>query len=192
MFAPCHDLRWAFLLLLLVAIAATRYLSHPAALDFFVHGPSSWSNPTAFHQPHALRRDSVWTTVASSIVLTAASTASSSGALATGSGTATPTPTATTALPGSGQAVPTVPTSPPVLPTPFPQPFSAGIPTENMSISCVNFFSNMTNSLSFRSCRPFSLLLQSSEDFVVVSRFSFSFRALVNRVSCVTSRPRQT
>jgi len=33
------------------------------------------------------------------------------------------------------------------------------------SLSCFNFFSNMTNTPAFRSCRPFSLLLQASEAF---------------------------
>lgn len=170
MFALSYDFRWAFLFLILVAVITTRYFSHPAALDFIVHG-QSWSNAAGYHQPHLLPR---WTTAVTPIVSTAARTASSTGALATGSetgsGTSTLPPTATSSLAVSAQPVPTVPPSPPVLPSPFPQPFSAGIPTDDMSVSCANFFSNMTNSLSFWSCRPFSLLLQSSDDFVNVSR----------------------
>jgi hypothetical protein len=169
MFHLSFDFRWAFLFLLLVAVITTRYFSHPAALDFIVHGPSQWSDATGYHQPHVLRRDYRWTTAATSIVSTVARTASNTGALATGSGTTSLPPTATSALPVSAQAVPTVPPSPPVIPSPFPQPFSAGIPTDGMTVSCVNFFSNMTNSLSFWSCRPFSLLMQSSDDFVNVS-----------------------
>ena len=145
MFHLSYDFRWAFLFLILVAVVTTRYFSHPAAIDFIVHGPS-WSNAAGFHQPHVLPRDFAWTTAVTSAVSTAASTASSSGALATGSGTSTLLPTTTSALPVSAQAVPTVPPSPPVLPSPFPQPFSAGIPTDGMTVSCVNFFSNMTNS----------------------------------------------
>ncbi|KAF8348712.1 hypothetical protein F5887DRAFT_1129780 [Amanita rubescens] len=166
MFHLSYDFRWAFLFLILVAVITTRYFSHPAALDFIVHGPSQWSNTAGYHQPHVLHRDVRWTTAATSIVSTVTRTASSTGGLATGSGTTTLPPTATSALPVSAQAVPTVPPSPPVIPSPFPQPFSAGIPTDGMTVSCVNFFSNMTNSLSFWACRPFSLLMQSSDDFV--------------------------
>jgi hypothetical protein len=138
-----------------VAIAATRYLSHPAAL---VHGPSSksWSNPTAFHQPHALRRDSVWTTVASSIVSTAASTAFKLGRSRDRLRDRHSHPTTTTALP-------------------------AGI---NMSISCVNFFSSMTKSLSRSGPAAPFLSCSRAPRTLYVSRFLFLFHALVNRVSC--------
>jgi hypothetical protein len=64
--------------------------------------------------------------------------------------------------------VPVVPSAPPTLPTPFPQPFDSGIAQNFSSITCSNFFANMTNAAPFRSCRPFSLLLGSSSQFINV------------------------
>ncbi|KAK2461305.1 hypothetical protein APHAL10511_006832 [Amanita phalloides] len=103
-----------------------------------------------------------WSTLPTSLVSTARSPPSPTTALVMSSRIHSPSPT----LPVSHQSIPTVPSSPPVLPTPFPQPFSAGIPSDNMSVACVNFFTNMTNSLAFRSCRPFSMLFDSSDDFM--------------------------
>ncbi len=67
---------------------------------------------------------------------------------------ASPSPS-TSSIPVSLQPVPTVPSAPPTLPTPFPQTFDAGIAQNFSSISCSNFFANMTNSAPYRSCRPF-------------------------------------
>lgn len=66
----------------------------------------------------------------------------------------------------SNQITPTVPSSPPPLPTPFPQPFDGNLAQNFSSVSCFNFFGNMTNTQPFRACRPFSLLLQSSDSFI--------------------------
>jgi len=86
---------------------------------------------------------------------------------------ASPTSTSSSSVPVESQILPTVPTSPPVLPTPFPQAFD-GIITQNFSTSsCLNFFNNMTSSMDFRSCRPFSFLSSTSSTFINVS-FSFS------------------
>lgn len=74
-------------------------------------------------------------------------------------------PTSTT--PATAQPVPTVPTSA-VIPTPFPQPFDGNMPQNFSSTSCFNFFSNMTSADPFRSCRPLSLLLQTSTILVQV------------------------
>lgn len=91
----------------------------------------------------------------------------------------------------SNQITPTVPTSPPPLPTPFPQPFDGSLAQNFSSVSCFNFFGNMTNTQPFRACRPFSLLLQSSDSFISVSTvqlltlISFSFfQSLI-----ISSRP---
>ncbi|KIK54162.1 hypothetical protein GYMLUDRAFT_917680 [Collybiopsis luxurians FD-317 M1] len=72
------------------------------------------------------------------------------------------TPSAsTTTTPATQQDLPTIP-SDPVLPTPFPQPSY----TQNFSTqSCFDFFQNMTNSVDFRSCRPFGILQSASSDF---------------------------
>ena len=86
-----------------------------------------------------------------------------------------PTSTTTSSdsqIPVSDQLVPTVPTTPPVLPTPFPQALDAGIVQNFSSSSCASFFANMTSAAPFRTCRPFSLLLGSSGAFINV-RFLF-------------------
>lgn len=78
----------------------------------------------------------------------------------------TPTTTSTT-LAGTAQPLPTIPTDP-ILPTPFPQPFDKSMNQNFSSQSCLSFFNNMTSSAPFRTCRPFSLLSQSSSAFALV------------------------
>ncbi|KAJ4473004.1 hypothetical protein J3R30DRAFT_3296941 [Lentinula aciculospora] len=73
--------------------------------------------------------------------------------------------TATTSIPVTAQTLPTIPASAPVLPTPFPQPWDSSIAQNFSTQSCYNFFLNMTNSEDFRSCRPFGLLQNTSDDF---------------------------
>jgi hypothetical protein len=82
----------------------------------------------------------------------------------------TPTPTTTQA---PSQTVPTIPSSPPDLPTPFPQPFDTTLGSNFTTTSCENFFLNMTQSLQFRQCRPFSFLSQTSSAFLQVSGFMY-------------------
>lgn len=81
--------------------------------------------------------------------------------------TSSPAPTSSS-LPTS-TTVPTVPSTAPALPTPFPQSFDGVIAKNFSTVSCMNFFTNMINAQPFRSCRPFSLLLETSNDFVQVS-----------------------
>lgn len=66
----------------------------------------------------------------------------------------------------SGSGTPTVPETPPVLPTPFVQPFDSGLPQNFSSETCSNFFTNMTTTKPFRACRSFALLLQTSNTFI--------------------------
>ena len=79
------------------------------------------------------------------------------------------TSTTSSSSPVASQILPTIPTSPLALPTPFPQAFD-GIITQNFSSSsCLNFFDNMTASMDFRSCRAFSFLSSTSTTFINVS-----------------------
>ncbi|KAA1472529.1 hypothetical protein DENSPDRAFT_757870, partial [Dentipellis sp. KUC8613] len=66
----------------------------------------------------------------------------------------------------AGGSVPTIPTSPPVLPTPFPQPFDTTMNSNYSSTSCQQFMVNMTSGEPFRQCRPFSFLSQTSSAFI--------------------------
>lgn len=84
----------------------------------------------------------------------------------------------TTTVPQTEQTIPPVPDSsnPPVLPTPFPQPFETSGPESNLTMqTCANFFTNMTQQPAFRSCRPFSLLEQFSDEFIEVCDLSTKF-----------------
>lgn len=62
--------------------------------------------------------------------------------------------------------IPTIPSTAPILPTPFPQALDSGLSQNFSSSSCSSFFANMTSDASFRTCRPFSLLLGSSAAFI--------------------------
>lgn len=168
---PSHDrkrrtgrrFRWAVLIVPLVLVfitASTRYLIHPAAFDVFSSPASGeWSEVLAqskdwrLHKrhPHPLSdgpRDQIPS------VSSAASTSGNSLA-------PSPSPTVTAPL-----SIPTIPSAPPVLPTPFPQPFDSQLTLNFSSVSCLQFFTNMTNSDAFRRCRPFSLLSQNSATFI--------------------------
>ena len=86
-------------------------------------------------------------------------------------GSQTDTPTSTTSVPQTEQTIPPVPDSsnPPTLPTPFPQPYDTlGVASGVKTQGCQTFFQNMTQSEAFRTCRPFSLLLQYSTEFIEV------------------------
>lgn len=93
------------------------------------------------------------------------------------SSSVTSSPSSTSSTPSASltsqtnQPLPTIPASPPVLP-PFPQAFDGNLQQNFSSASCLSFFTNMTASPSFRSCRPFSLLLESSSVFINVSHHS--------------------
>ncbi|KAI0701392.1 hypothetical protein BC835DRAFT_1323951 [Cytidiella melzeri] len=65
------------------------------------------------------------------------------------------------------QSVPQIPSTPPQLPSPFPQALDESLSTNFTTQACENFFLNMTSSAPFRSCRPFSLLFQTSSEFVL-------------------------
>ncbi len=99
----------------------------------------------------------------------------------------------TSTTPVSNQPVPTVPSSPLILPTPFPQAFDgSGIPQNFTSTSCAAFFSNMTATAPFRTCRPFSLLLGTSSAFINVSFLFFFFKTFFRLTLFSFPRPKRT
>ncbi|KAF9467744.1 hypothetical protein BDZ94DRAFT_1287463 [Collybia nuda] len=125
-------------LVIILITASTRYFTHPVAFDIFSQDPAwhSLVTTTGIWTPHKRHP---------------APEPQKSGS---------PTPTTLVNAP-----LPTIPTNA-ILPTPFPQPFDSDITQNFSSISCFSFFSNMTNAPAFRSCRPFSMLQQSSSDFI--------------------------
>ncbi|KAJ7029217.1 hypothetical protein C8F04DRAFT_1265095 [Mycena alexandri] len=170
--------KWTVILVplaLILVAASSRYITHPAAFDMFSEPPLNWEtlpDPASGWKPHkrhplpapaaAVSSAPSGSVLGSGVVL--GSVAANSLPALTG---AASTPTAAaTEPPTSQQTVPTVPSSAPPLPTPFPQPFDSSLSQNFSSVSCFNFFTNMTNTPAFRSCRPFSMLLQSSDAFI--------------------------
>lgn len=156
-------MRWAVLIVPLVLVlitTMTHYVTHPVVFDVLSGSPNMDWVPSLTdwrpHKRHPFPQPQLATTSGSSIVFPTAVPSPSSS-----------TPTATTsAVP---QSVPTIPSAAPVLPTPFPQPFDSSLQNNFTTQGCENFFLNMTSTAAFRSCRPFSLLLQSSQAFLEVS-----------------------
>ncbi|QRV91054.1 hypothetical protein RhiJN_19072 [Ceratobasidium sp. AG-Ba] len=62
-------------------------------------------------------------------------------------------------------AVPSIPVPPYPVPTPFPQPFDSSLAYNFTTTTCSSFFSDFTTNITFRACRPFSLLLGTSSTF---------------------------
>ncbi|KAJ7634923.1 hypothetical protein FB45DRAFT_910260 [Roridomyces roridus] len=161
--------RWSVIVVpiaLLLITASTRYLTHPAAFDIFSEPPvldwetlSTRTSDWATHEAHLQPRDN-------SLSLQSSSAPASLPSTLTGSAASTGPSSVASELPTSAQIVPAIPASPPALPTPFPQPFDSQLSQNFSSLSCFNFFANMTNTAAFRSCRPFALLLQSSDAFI--------------------------
>jgi len=148
--------RWAALvvpLVLVLIMVSTRFLTHPVAFDLFSSPASkSWSQVLAqsgdwrLHRRHPSQQDNPFSPLPSAAFDILA-----------------PTPT-------SPQLIPTAPFAPPTLPTPFPQPYDSQLTLNFSSVSCLRFFTNMTESEAFRKCRPFSLLSQTSATFINVRR----------------------
>lgn len=136
---------WAVILIPLFVIAFTVYGGSSTSLMRKSTPVFSWHS----HQSKWKREPNPQSIVSSSSTLTAL-----------------PPSTTSSSAPVASQNLPTVPSSPPILPTPFPQAFD-GIITQNFSTSsCLNFFNNMTASMEFRSCRPFSFLSSTSSTFI--------------------------
>jgi hypothetical protein len=154
-------LRWTAILVPLVFISLTAYLRY--SMTRVGHESSQSDPPIFFHgfiserktwRPHKRRPEPMPAAALSSNL---------PSSITTGTSTAS-NPSSQTTSPS--QPIPSVPTTPPTIPTPFPQPFDGGMAQNFSTLSCSNFFANMTNSLPFRTCRPFSLLLQTSTQFI--------------------------
>ncbi|CAE6469906.1 unnamed protein product [Rhizoctonia solani] len=86
------------------------------------------------------------------------------------------TPTTTTSAPDttapqqlgagiSSSVAPAIPNPAWPVPTPFPQPFDSSLSFNFSASTCKDFFSSFTTNITFRACRPFSLLLGTSTTF---------------------------
>jgi hypothetical protein len=150
--------RLATILLPLFAIICTTYFLHRRRTG---HPPvTGWIMDSAFPPPgHHLhpRHPNPQLVAVSPSSRTLISTSTSTTSSASGS-----------PIPVSDQMVPTVPSSAPVLPTPFPQALDSGVAQNFSSSTCAAFFANMTSAAPFRTCRPFSLLLGTSGAFIEV------------------------
>jgi len=150
--------KWSILLVpavLILITVSTRFISHPALFDALSGLPDvGTSAPDSFNwslhkrHPYPQAADFSSTVAFPSSVPTSLDTSQTS-----------------TAGPSSATNVPTIPSNP-VLPIPFPQPFDTTMSQNFSTQSCVNFYTNMTQSPSFRECRPFGLLQQSSSAFL--------------------------
>jgi hypothetical protein len=167
--------KWTILFVPLVLVfitASTRYVSHPAILDIFSAGSDTgdWQSlPSSLtewrmHKRHA-SPDPAPQADSSQVVAFPTPTSSQSSS---SSQAATPT-----SGDGADQGIPTIPSVPPVLPTPFPQPLDDTFSRNFSTQGCLDFFANMTSSDSFRTCRPFSLLQVQSDAFIQVCLRSF-------------------
>ena len=168
---------WAVILVPFILIAFTVYggggfptsFLRKSAPRVFSSSPS-WFGLKNSHQSKWKRGPNSHSIVSSS------SSSSSSSLSAPPTSTSTSSGSATSSSSSSTQTLPSVPSSPPVLPTPFPQAFD-GILTQNFTTSsCLNFFNNMTASMEFRSCRPFSFLSSTSSTFINVSFSLYIFK----------------
>ncbi|KAH9922890.1 hypothetical protein B0H21DRAFT_701385 [Amylocystis lapponica] len=178
--------RWTVLLVPLALIAitlSTRYLTHPAALDVLSpdeHFPD-WQEWTMtfsdwrphkrhpFPDPHPQDTDSNISSTAdpspSAADHPSGTSPSTDSTYPSSTGTTSPS-SASSASTSASTTLPTIPASSPVLPTPFPQPWDTSLGQTFSTETCELFFQSMTNDINFRACRPFSLLLQSSSNFI--------------------------
>jgi hypothetical protein len=155
-----YPMTWALIFVLsglLFSCLSYFFLLHPSSLHtnndatFFASGHGRSSRPRLWN--HLPRR-----------VEDVSGTTSSTD----GSDSVTPSTTTVIVIASPSIGPPPIPTTTPVLPTPFPQPLDTSLNRNFKDQACYDFFLNMTNTLPFRSCRPFSLLLQSSSEFTQV------------------------
>ncbi|KAI0828669.1 hypothetical protein BC628DRAFT_1428929 [Trametes gibbosa] len=153
-------IKWAVALVPFVLVLiglSTRYLTHPVAFDV-LRPQSNWANLASSAKswrPHKRHPDPAPADLATTIDVSSAGSSLSV------------TPSASAAAPTASSASSTqVPATPPQLPAPFPQPFDDSLSTNFTTVACQSFFTNMTETQPFRSCRPFSLLVSDSNAFI--------------------------
>ncbi|THG99988.1 hypothetical protein EW145_g7157 [Phellinidium pouzarii] len=168
--------RWAILLvpavLVLVAVTTRQALTFDVFEELDKHsevwlGGTSLRHGQSHHKrvPQTLSLSSDLVVPSSTIFVSSVSALDSAQS---GSQTASQTPSST-AVPIAQQTIPPAPNAsdPPTLPIPFPVAFDAiGAGSNVTTLSCQNFFLNMTQTEPFLSCRPLSLLEQYSEAFL--------------------------
>jgi hypothetical protein len=159
--------------LVLVLVAFLRHFaSRPLFLDLLV-GPSPGARvflATGIDRTgHSIRPLHRRQSGVSTMPLVIPSSMSSVSSLVFPTIASTPTPTSSQ---GPSQVVPTILSSAPDLPTPFPQAYDTTLGSNFTTLTCQMFFTNMTQSLPFRQCRPFSFLSQTSSAFLQVSWLS--------------------
>lgn len=176
-------IKWAAILVPVALILGTlsyHYISHPHALDLIstnLSPASRWRNWSCTSDRSAHIPDK-----APHIRHRRQSSLSSSLSLP---GTPT-TNVPSSSSSGAAQSLPTIPSAPPVLPTPFPRAFDTSFTRNFSSTDCYSFFLNMTSATSFLACRPFSLLLQSSQAFIQQAQTNIT---LLNDVIWGTCNP---
>lgn len=168
--------KWAVLIVpavLVLITASTHYLAHPGIFDIFSSPSTDFSrvftsdNHWRLHKRHPFPQPD--------------SSPSPSLAVSGPAASSPPSPTIST------QPIPTLPGPPPTLPTPFPQPYDPQLTLNFSSVSCLSFFTNMTQSTAFRTCRPFSLLSGTSATFINVSLICHEMSPMV--WNSISSKP---
>ncbi|KAI0659684.1 hypothetical protein C8Q70DRAFT_1064370 [Cubamyces menziesii] len=156
--------RWAAFLIPLVLVLvglSTRYLARRATLDA-VQTPPSWQDWAASARQWRVHKRHPGTSDVASV--TTIDGKKPTGTALTLASTDSAQPTAT------NLGTLTVPSTPPVLPTPFPQAFDSTLSTDFETVGCQAFFTNMTQTPAFLKCRPFSLLVKDSNAFIQSQR----------------------
>ncbi|CAE7212647.1 unnamed protein product [Rhizoctonia solani] len=87
----------------------------------------------------------------------------------------------------SSSVAPAIPNPAWPVPTPFPQPFDSSLSFNFSTPTCSDFFSSFTTNITFRACRPFSLLLGTSTTFFNIQSNLTALTAVVGG-TCNTTR----
>lgn len=98
--------------------------------------------------------------------------------------------TASAATTGNIGPAPAIPDPAFAVPNPFPQPFDASLSYNFTTAQCFNYFTNFTQDLSFRQCRPLSLLISSSDAFYSAQSNLTTMTAILG-ATCDTPIPEQ-